>query len=52
LLGVWREDGVLEDEEDADIGVILPVGNGVDIVAAQNRVVAVVTAAFAGTSPG
>ena len=26
LLGHWREDGILEDEEDCDLGVIVPEG--------------------------
>jgi|OM-RGC.v1.024550397 hypothetical protein len=50
LLGLWREGGVLEDEEDVDIGVILPTENGLDIHAAQQVVVSAVKSAFAGVS--
>ena len=33
LLGVWREGGVIYDEEDADLGVVVPLGRTADDVA-------------------
>eukprot|EP00935_MAST-01C_sp_MAST-1C-sp1_P000947 g947.t1 len=33
LLGVWRESGILDDEEDADLGVIVPDGMNESAVA-------------------
>ena len=48
LLGVWREKSIIEDEEDADLGVILEEETGYSIKDAYDHVVDVIERAFEG----